>query len=208
MGLFNNKYPYTDFHELNLDWIVEKMAKLDTDLDEIERRATEAAVAGAKEYVDQELVTIRAEFADLSAEVRRLEFSFDEKVAEVNRSFQNFKNEVNAQIALQTQRIDEIRAEINADIQGVNARTDAAIAQNNEYIFEELTKGFSELKVTNFFTGARVTVQQMLDYLATLHATEGLTYSEMAVRAKTYNFLVGLSSTYTNFVLNGKNIYV
>lgn len=31
MGIFNNKYPYTDFHEMNLDWIIDKLKDLDTD---------------------------------------------------------------------------------------------------------------------------------------------------------------------------------
>lgn len=29
LQLFDNKYPYTDFHELNLDWIISKMIQLD-----------------------------------------------------------------------------------------------------------------------------------------------------------------------------------
>lgn len=27
-GLFNNEYPYTDFHELNLSWVIKKMKEL------------------------------------------------------------------------------------------------------------------------------------------------------------------------------------
>lgn len=34
MGLFTNKYPYTDFHELNLDWIIETMKNLEKSWDE------------------------------------------------------------------------------------------------------------------------------------------------------------------------------
>ena len=31
---FGNQYPYTDFHELNLDWIIKRMRKLEIDMDE------------------------------------------------------------------------------------------------------------------------------------------------------------------------------
>lgn len=27
-GFFNNEYPYTDFHELNLSWVIERIKKL------------------------------------------------------------------------------------------------------------------------------------------------------------------------------------
>ena len=29
---FFNKYPYTDFHELNLDWLLDRMRKLEDEL--------------------------------------------------------------------------------------------------------------------------------------------------------------------------------
>ena len=32
--MFVNEYPYTDFHELNLDWILRKIKKLEGDMDE------------------------------------------------------------------------------------------------------------------------------------------------------------------------------
>lgn len=33
LELFGNKYPYTDFHELNLDWIISKLIQMNTKLD-------------------------------------------------------------------------------------------------------------------------------------------------------------------------------
>lgn len=36
MGLFHNKYPYTDFHELNLDWIITKFKEMLDRLDALE----------------------------------------------------------------------------------------------------------------------------------------------------------------------------
>lgn len=35
-GLFNNEYPYTDFHELNLSWVIKKIKELMTRLDLME----------------------------------------------------------------------------------------------------------------------------------------------------------------------------
>lgn len=36
MGLFDNKYPYTDFHELNLDWFLTRFKKLEIDMKRIQ----------------------------------------------------------------------------------------------------------------------------------------------------------------------------
>ena len=33
LDLFTNKYPYTDFHELNLDWLISKLIAMNVKLD-------------------------------------------------------------------------------------------------------------------------------------------------------------------------------
>lgn len=35
-GLFNNEYPYTDFHELNLSWVIGKIKALITEVDSLD----------------------------------------------------------------------------------------------------------------------------------------------------------------------------
>lgn len=40
MGFFNN-YPYTDFHELNLDWCIEQIKTLITAIEELDERTKE-----------------------------------------------------------------------------------------------------------------------------------------------------------------------
>lgn len=41
MGLFTNRYPYTDFHELNLDWMIEQFSTVQTTIDDFESTITE-----------------------------------------------------------------------------------------------------------------------------------------------------------------------
>ena len=51
-------------------------------------------------------------------------------------------------------------------------------------------------------------VQEMFDYLAQLHATDGITVTELITRQKTVNELIALNFTYEQLAKNGKNIIV
>lgn len=206
MSMFN-KYPYTDFHELNADWIIEKINKLDLDIKGIEERATQAAIDGAKQYVDEQVADILSQFERLQAEVRSLEARFTTTVSDLQRQYNDFIRIVNAQIALMSQRIDDIRDEINADIIGVNARTDLAIQQNNDYIFSVIEEHIAEeVKVLNFFTGERVSIQNMFNYLALLHVDDGATLNDIATANKTVNDIVTINASCTDWVLHGKTL--
>lgn len=206
---YNHEYPYTDPERYNDDWLLNKMKELEEKIIGIEEDIFEKS----KLYIDEvlapyqtEVTQLRSEFTAFKNEVNS---NFSIFTAQLTAQQQQYQRNVDAQITLMNQRIDALRAELNADIQSVNARTDLAIQQNNDYIFEVLSTAIlGELKVTNFFTGARVTVQQMFDYLATLHVTDGLDYDELVIRDKTYNELVALNIDYTNLVLHGNSLVI
>lgn len=63
MGLFE-KWPYTNFHDLNLDWIIKKIKRVDADLDDLQD-AKEAAEAAK---TDAQNAAISANASALSAE--------------------------------------------------------------------------------------------------------------------------------------------
>lgn len=208
MGLFDNKYPYTDFHELNLDWVIEQLQKVSVNLDTLEERVKEASVQASKEYVDSRLSDVFTEFERLESEVNSLKTYFDNRVAQLNNQYNQFTRDTQAQIDLMTQRINAFRDELNASIIGVNARTDLAIEQNNEYILDEVAKGVVNVKVLNPFTGERVNIQTMFDILSNFHITNGLKAGVMADRALTAQEFVDLNITAYNLLMNGNTLYV
>ena len=204
LDIFTHDFPYTDNHELNLSWVIKKVQELNINLDTLEERVKQASIEASKEYVDERLTEVLNDFNALSQEVDQLRQYFDEQVATLRGDYNAFVNSVQQQIVLLTNRINDFDHTIKNDIIGVNALTDLKIQQNNEYILDEVAKGVVNVRVINFFTGERVTVQQMFDYLAGLHATETPTVQEMIDANKTVGELIALNHTVGDWVRYGK----
>lgn len=192
-----NKYPYTDFHELNLDWILKEMKDLQAAMDGLLEKAIEEATKAAKEYVDEQLAVIEADFATLQRNFNAL----DVNVRNLNIAFDQFVTNINGQIAALKTYIDDA-------LQAQTLQTQLLIAQNNEYLLSEMETYLTQIKVINYFTGEKVTIQDMFNYLAQLHLSDAIDYDTMASRALTYTYLAGLNINYTNLAMHGNTLYI
>lgn len=202
---WNIKYPVQNGEMINLDWIISKVKELQTNLDELEARVLAEAIAATKEYVDAEMVSIRAEFQELSDEVASLRTYFDAKVLELEGDYDNFAAAVRTELDTMTLRIEAFEQTVQNEIIAVNALTDLKIEANNEYILDEVAKGVVNVRVINYFDGSLVTVQQMFDTLAELHLENPITYTELASAGITYTALAALNMTYTELAIKGKS---
>ena len=204
---FHN-YPYTDFNELNLDWLIQKMKDLDHRIDGLHDELKAELTAELTVYVDNRLAVTEAKFEVLKADVEHelgvIEANFDL----LRGQFNDLDRTMNDYIDYINGRIQSIQDEISADIAGVNARTDALIASNNEYLLSQMATYLNQIKVINFFTGELVSIQDMFNYLASLHLTDSIDYDTMASRAKTYTELAALNISYTNLAMHGNTLYV
>lgn len=196
MGFFD-KYPYTDFHELNLDWLIGQMKALEEHVDNTYNELYNRLKTDMEQYIDDEIASILSEFTVLKQEFADLERDF----ATLSGVFDAYVLEINTKIA-------NINARITAEIQGVNDRTDVLIASNNQFIIDTMSQQLRNMTVINFFTGELVTIQDMFNYLAGLHLTDSIDYDTMALRAKTYTQLVALNINYTNLAMHGNTLYV
>lgn len=202
---WNIKYPVQNGEMINLDWVISKVKELQTNLDELEARVLAEAIAATKEYVDAEMVSIRAEFQELSDEVASLRTYFDAKVDELEGDYEDFAAAVRTELDTMTLRIEAFERTVQNEIIGVNALTDLKIEANNEYILDEVAKGVVNVRVINYFDGSLVTVQQMFDTLAELHLENPITYTELASAGITYTVLAALNMTYTELAIKGKS---
>lgn len=165
---FYNKYPYTDFHELNLDWLLTNYQSIIDKTNEIitwandhqieyeEAIARLTAVEGEIDNFEREVeeafnqlkADIEADFAQQKAE---LEAALAQTQAEINAAMQQLINEVNAAIAsfenqflvLKTQilaEVEQLKADVRREIQNFYNVLEA----NNDYIFRYVENRIDE----------------------------------------------------------------
>lgn len=186
---YNYEYPYTDPNRYNADWLLNKMKELEGRLDGI----VEEALALTKTYVDKQLETYQSQIESIRREIAKVSQRTDT---------------LSAHVATEVLRLEEkiLDAERKAESLFIiaNNRTDLQIERNNEYIFREIEDNIlGNITVINYFTGERMSVQGMFDYLASLHLQNAITYNGLRDKNLTYTELIAKSITYTELVKNG-----
>lgn len=207
MGLFE-QFPYSNFHELNLDWILQKIKELDGKVDSIEDRILKEANA----YTDQQMAGLRRDFAELEADFTAFKSDvnaqFAAYTAKQDKAFSEYQKLVNAQIDLLEQEIRDARAELKTMLRQANAYTDASMAMLLLQLPDIITKNIKNAKVYNLLTGKYVTLQAMFDFLCMFHAPDALTCGEMRDRNNTCTQIVTYNKTCQEFITSAKNFVV
>lgn len=189
---YNYEYPYTDPNRYNADWLLNKMKELEGRLDGI----VEEALKLTKEYVDTRLSEYQAQIAQIRKEIQAVS----------DRTYV-----ISEEIVRQVVRLEGLISDAERKAESLfiisNNRTDLQIERNNEYIFREIEGNIlANITVINYFTGEHVTVQEMFDYLASLHLQNAITYNGLRDKNLTYTELIAKSITYTELVKNGATV--
>ena len=187
------QFPYTNFHDLNLDWILKEVDRVRTAVDTWSTEVLDAA----KKYTD----------ANVAAEAERANQAILELKQSTETAIRDFQNVVNGTIAGFQEQLKQQDAEIDANLVAARGYTNAQIAQNNEFLMEEISKGLIDLKVLNLFTGKYVTVQEMFDYLSAFHLTGSISVAQIGNAQRTVNTVVGYNATCTDIVINGYHVF-
>ena len=203
-----NLYPYTDAHELNLDYILRKVKELDQKVDNISASIADEVEQRVKQYIDDELADVIQEFNDLKSDYDQFKIDVGADVDGLEQDFINLLGELDIFMYQVNLKIQGVKDYVDAQIVATNTRTDAAIQQNNNYILNQLSQYLSNITVVNFFTGEAISIQDMFDYLAMLHVSDSIDYATLASRNKTYADIAALNITYTDVVLHGNTLIV
>lgn len=180
---------------------LEMVSKLYKKLEEVIAEVNEID----QEAIQQALDDMRAEIAKFETQIQKQYNALDEKYQKLYEELNNSILELADTTAASLEELDTKIYNLGESLKDI---MDLKIEENNEYIFESIASEIIGIKVLNYFTGEKVTVQEMFDYLAQLHAMDGITVTELITRQKTVNELVALKFTYTQLAQNGKNIIV
>ena len=190
-------FPYSDLHSLNLDWILKQVKQMGEKVDAF----SETFLKQANAYTDQKIV-------EATANLREELDSFE---VNITRQQGAFESSVNGAIANINARVEELNEAIQANFLAMQAYTTSAIEQNNIVIFDKIGQGLLDVRVINIFTGEKVTIQQMFDYLANFHLTNAISVSRIGTLQKTINTVISYGTvdgkTCTDLVTNGYAIF-
>lgn len=193
--MFTHEYPYSDLTEVNLDYVLKQLKIFRKELDNIETRVYNKVMEQVQPQID-----------DIRNEVNTLVANFENFKTEVRNEIRTFEDAVNAQIADLDRRFLQLINTVNALVNDAKLYSD--IQNENLYnrIAEDITTGKivpGQAYVINYITGEKMTPQQMFDYLCMFHLTNPLTYTQAALKGKTYNEVIALNLTYTDIIVNG-----
>nr|DAD57114.1 MAG TPA: hypothetical protein [Bacteriophage sp.] len=192
-----NMFPYSNLHELNLDWILAELKDFSGQLDEFRTRLDtirEGILTESKAYTD---ATIAEKYGEFQQQYNELLTQVDQFQTAVNNTLKGFQDQ-----------FDDYKEQTTAEVLSAKAYTDAAIAQNNDYLLEEITKQTIGIKVLNPFTGERVSIQDMIDYLSDFHMENAILINTLVNRNNTVNQMIAYNATCTELAINGATIVV
>lgn len=142
--------------------------------------------------------------AYIDTQIQGVQGEFDKLVA----ANAKFEKETNATVATFQGQINLLSNRLESDIAACNKRTDDKIKQNNEVLLDEIAHNIINIKVINYFTGERVPIQDMLDYLCQFHLQNAINYAQLETRQKTVDQFIAYNMSYKDLAMNGASLIV
>ena len=150
MPLFNN-FPYTNFHEMNLDWVIKKVKEID--------------------QISKTVSELLGRYNAMFNKVTELSTEFDSFDAQMQANFEQYAQEAAQYI---TSELNNFNTLLNEQAENY----DRQLAQRNSRLANIENTVIRAADMESPFTGETVPVQQVIYELASLHTTDALTAGE------------------------------
>lgn len=209
----NNRYPYTDFHEANLDFLLQTYQTIIDEINqilswvnqhEIDYNDAIRRLTAVENEIDTFEAQITKAFDDLAAEQEQ---KFEEQTAKLDASIAAFRREMQAAMAQFETDIENLKRSVEMEIVQLKNEINRAIINlnnqllaNNEYIYsyvenrlDEFIDSFPELinlPVYNPVRGSITGLQTAINDLYEVACVNGLTafqYDSLGLTAKEYD---------------------
>lgn len=188
---FINQFPYTDFHELNLDWIINKMKELEYTTSYLVEEFSKIEIL-TEDYIQGMI--------DRAIETNNLEIA--QKLIELKAEITlEYKGYVTAQINALTTYIDNQDVHYDQLAQGY---ADTALADAKDYVDSEVLDYTMMINpITGVYEDVRNVVNDIVSYF---HTGDALTAGEYDLLELTAGAYDAYDITAYNYDFNGKTI--
>ena len=183
-----NSFPYTDYHQMNLQYIMEKVKLIDP---------TNEAV---NQLVNQ--------YNDIANKVTILDQQYDGFADQIQQQFNDLTQQIYTDVGnfliAEIQTIQGALNDMSDALDAALTNQDARIDVISEKVNQINTELIQAMYVDSPFTGEQITVQQAIYELASLHMTDALTAAEYDAADLTASAYDALDLTAYAYDWNGK----
>lgn len=194
MGLFN-QMPYTNFHELNIDWVLKVIKQTETEMNNLTDTITqivEGQLGQTVETVDKAIAEIRQEMSQLQQSVdkqladnveyvdsevakltEKVTTQITELTAYVNETVKDLENTVNNTVTELETKVETIRSELIAD----NADLKEWVYQHTA-VYDEIIRTMTE----NYTDALQRAMEQIQALFQQLSDSNHALYEELVIR--------------------------
>lgn len=176
MGLYE-QWPYVNFHELNLNWIVQQMGEIRKEYEEVKQ-------------LSNDLQDLKDKYTEIYALYGDLENDFNVFTNKITNDFSTYSLELDLKFEQQAQNMQDqftiLQSNVNAILGGFNTR----LTQMDIKLDNALDNLADSIRMYNPFTGIDEPMSNVIYQLASFHMQDALTagaYDAMALTAATYD---------------------
>ena len=187
-----HKWGYTNYHDLNLDWILEKIRLLESKVKEIEDLSNEWVET--LNDIKRDIQTMENLYDMLLRDNNAFKDEVVNNFASLSNDIENKINQLSNQLTndfidytnVLNNRISSLEYKVNFNLNSFTRQlTD--MERKLDYALNNL---WLNLKMINVFTGQEESVLSVIDYLCSLHMQDGITafdYDALELTAQTYD---------------------